>query len=404
MKKLSILIFTIITFLTPVLFCDASVTGKLLSSSDYITPTSIALIVEIPTGSDFSVQIYKTGTAQPLGYKENSTSVIFNNLTPSTSYTVSLYVKGNEYSLFEYPFTTKDVNAITVNTYDLSSNSVGLEFHNLLVGKKYTAFIKADSENGNTGNFSHTSEITPTTAGVFLKKFDDLLSPKSAYVGGIVDNVSVRFITLTTSDLNFTTLNTTLATANNLYSSATEGTAVGNYAVGSKAILKKAIDDIPYPIEEKVPNITQTEIDNYNSILEEAITTFGTKVVGGTSNPTSDPSTKSGFFGKGGGILPACPENAPCGFNELMKLINNVITFLLFTIATPLAALVIVYAGWLYLSAGGSAENATKAKKILMNVVIGYIIALAAWLIVKTILVSLGFQAGADAQFFDYLK
>ena len=73
-----------------------------------------------------------------------------------------------------------------------------------------------------------------------------------------------------------------------------------------------------------------------------------------------------------------------------MILINNIIKFLLFTIATPLAALVICYAGWLFLSSGGNSGKITTAKKILLNVIIGYIIGLAAWLIVNTIVKSLG--------------
>lgn len=82
----------------------------------------------------------------------------------------------------------------------------------------------------------------------------------------------------------------------------------------------------------------------------------------------------------------------PCDFNTLMTLINNVINFLLITLATPLFALILIYVGWLYLSSGGSSENVTKAKKILKNAFIGYVIALAAWLIVKVILTTLGFD------------
>lgn len=82
----------------------------------------------------------------------------------------------------------------------------------------------------------------------------------------------------------------------------------------------------------------------------------------------------------------------PCDFNYLMTLINNLITFLLITLATPLFALILIYVGWLYISAGGSSENVTKAKKIFKNALIGYVIALAAWLIVKTILSTVGFK------------
>ena len=48
-----------------------------------------------------------------------------------------------------------------------------------------------------------------------------------------------------------------------------------------------------------------------------------------------------------------------------------------------------MYTGYLYLTAGGSAGQTEKAKHILFNVVVGYIIALAAWLIINTIVTSL---------------
>lgn len=82
----------------------------------------------------------------------------------------------------------------------------------------------------------------------------------------------------------------------------------------------------------------------------------------------------------------------PCNFNYLMKLINNVIDFLLFTIAAPLVALILCYVGFIMLTSGGSSEKVTKAKHIMKNVVFGYIIALAAWLIIKTILSAVGFN------------
>lgn len=110
--------------------------------------------------------------------------------------------------------------------------------------------------------------------------------------------------------------------------------------------------------------------------------------VGGSTTPppaTTDPVVDASS--KGGGLVPDCPADG-CGFNELMELINNVIKFLLFTIATPLAALIFVYAGFKLLTSGGSAESMTTAKKILKNLIIGYVIALSAWLVINTILTS----------------
>ena len=100
-------------------------------------------------------------------------------------------------------------------------------------------------------------------------------------------------------------------------------------------------------------------------------------------------------------LVPVCntiPDNVagtfkdPCDFNMVMHIVNNLITYLLVILATPLFALIIIYTGWLYLSSGGSSENITKAKHIFKNALIGYVIALAAWLIVKTILNTLGYN------------
>lgn len=82
----------------------------------------------------------------------------------------------------------------------------------------------------------------------------------------------------------------------------------------------------------------------------------------------------------------------PCDFADLMDLVNNVINFLLFVIATPLVAIILCYAGFLLLTSGGSSEKMTKVKSIFKNVIIGYIVALLAWLLIKTILVTVGFE------------
>ena len=113
-----------------------------------------------------------------------------------------------------------------------------------------------------------------------------------------------------------------------------------------------------------------------------------------TSTPAT--TTKASIYTK---IVPECntgtvdPKTGQftnrCDFEYFMKLLNNIIKFLLFDIATPLIALILIYTGYLFMTAGGSAGQTEKAKHILFNVIIGYIIALAAWLIVNTIVTSL---------------
>lgn len=80
-----------------------------------------------------------------------------------------------------------------------------------------------------------------------------------------------------------------------------------------------------------------------------------------------------------------------CSFVELLNTANNIIEFLLVYFATPLAAIIFAYAGFIYMFSGGSSTQVSKAKTMMKNMVIGYVIALSAWIIVKTILTSLGY-------------
>lgn len=81
-----------------------------------------------------------------------------------------------------------------------------------------------------------------------------------------------------------------------------------------------------------------------------------------------------------------------CGFNDFMTLINDGISFILRTMVLPIAAIMFAYAGFLMVTSGGSTEARGKAKNIFSNTVLGLVIAVAAWLIVKSILSILGFD------------
>jgi len=80
----------------------------------------------------------------------------------------------------------------------------------------------------------------------------------------------------------------------------------------------------------------------------------------------------------------------PCNFDDIIKLINNVIDFILKYMVIPICAIMFAYAGVLLVISGGQDSARTKAKDIFTNAVIGLVIAFAAWLIVKLILSILG--------------
>lgn len=79
-----------------------------------------------------------------------------------------------------------------------------------------------------------------------------------------------------------------------------------------------------------------------------------------------------------------------CDFTDIIELIRKIITFLLFSFAVPLAAISFAIAGVMILTAGGNENQVTQAKEIFWNVLIGLIVALAAWLVVNAILIGLG--------------
>jgi hypothetical protein len=218
---------------------------------------------------------------------------------------------------------------------------------------------------------------------------------------------------------NDSDLNNLILEANNTYDQAIEGINPGNYKVGSKAKLNIAINKAEY-INGDINIYTQSAINNAARDLQTSLDTFElSKVVSTTGlpinsnsnniyTPTSTNNDTQDI--EKNGIVPRCnygeidaqtgQYKVPCNFTFFMKLVNNVIKFLLFVIATPLIALIIMYTAYLYLTAGGNSGQVEKVKHILFNAVIGYIIALAAWLIIKTILTSLN----VDPTIETYLK
>jgi len=73
-----------------------------------------------------------------------------------------------------------------------------------------------------------------------------------------------------------------------------------------------------------------------------------------------------------------------CNFNHLVQTTQNLINFII-AIAVFLAAIAFIWAGVLYMTSAGDEGKVKQAHTIFKNAAIGFIIALAAWLIVFTI-------------------
>lgn len=92
------------------------------------------------------------------------------------------------------------------------------------------------------------------------------------------------------------------------------------------------------------------------------------------------------------GSLVPCTDN--CGFDDVFVLLNNVLKFIITTLLIPIFVIMIMYIGFKYLTSQGNPAMHLKFKKMLWHIFIGLVIILSAWLIVRTILTSLGYTDG----------
>jgi|GEM_PF-1732740 len=113
---------------------------------------------------------------------------------------------------------------------------------------------------------------------------------------------------------------------------------------------------------------------------------------GGNSGAPTDLSTS------GGGLTAPCPAGG-CGFTDLFVLIDKVVHFILFHMALPIAAIMFAYAGFLLVTSGGETSERSKAKSIFTNVALGLVFAVAAWLIVHTVLQIVGYDSSWETWF-----
>ena len=90
------------------------------------------------------------------------------------------------------------------------------------------------------------------------------------------------------------------------------------------------------------------------------------------------------------------PGESMCTFADVMLLINNAMNFALNVLFLPVFAIMIAYAGYLLMTSGDDSKKRGQAKDMFLNVFIGLFITLAAWLIVKAVLVGLRYRVGLD--------
>ena len=105
-------------------------------------------------------------------------------------------------------------------------------------------------------------------------------------------------------------------------------------------------------------------------------------------SPTVAQAAAIPFFGP---IIPQEGNQAVCaaGWGMLITVINNIIAFSITIAIVFVAPLMIAYAGFLFVVNPVNSEGIKKAKGVLLNTIVGIVIALAGWMIVDALMVVL---------------
>ena len=85
-----------------------------------------------------------------------------------------------------------------------------------------------------------------------------------------------------------------------------------------------------------------------------------------------------------GDIIPC--EGNECGVCDIFKLISNIVKFAAFTIAAPLAGIIIAYGGFMLITSGGNEANKSKGTNAIWAAVLGILITFGAYVIVNAII------------------
>lgn len=129
---------------------------------------------------------------------------------------------------------------------------------------------------------------------------------------------------------------------------------------------------------------TGQPFQNLDPIVDNSVT-----AIPPTRTVTEDSGTRTSS-GVLGGLVPCGnPDQPQCTFSDVMKLISNLINYI-FVLVVPITAIVAMIIGFEFMTSGGKVELRAILKERFGKLVIGLLIVLAAWLIVATVLRTLG--------------
>ena len=89
------------------------------------------------------------------------------------------------------------------------------------------------------------------------------------------------------------------------------------------------------------------------------------------------------FISAQGGLVPC--KGTDCTFCDLIKLVENIVNFL-WSLAAVVAGAMLVYGGFIMMTAGGDQGKVKEGKGIITQALIGFIIMFVAWILINLVL------------------
>jgi hypothetical protein len=90
------------------------------------------------------------------------------------------------------------------------------------------------------------------------------------------------------------------------------------------------------------------------------------------------------------GLVPCGTEGCPCKFCHFFVMFDRIVDFVLFKLVPPIAVLMLLIGGAMFIFGGGSPAIVTKGKNIMTSVAIGLIIIFVAYLVIGLFLHMIG--------------
>ncbi|MFA6190451.1 MAG: pilin [Candidatus Staskawiczbacteria bacterium] len=84
--------------------------------------------------------------------------------------------------------------------------------------------------------------------------------------------------------------------------------------------------------------------------------------------------------------------NNPCDLDDFMTILDDIYTFIVYTIAAPLAVIAIIIGGVLMMTSAGNPNMMSLGKKVFWSAIIGLVLAFGAKAIINFVLEVVGYN------------